>query len=119
MPADAPWQTVGRYVVRRGFTPFRRAISSPSELIHVKARTLAVRHPVAGDVLLMSDARELRKLAEWYRAFAEVGHSSERLDRLKFADYLECRAEESERNTKREESSATTQIETSSGNHFW
>ena len=40
----------------------------------------------------MDDARELRKLAEWYRAFAEVGHSSERSDRLEFAEYLECKA---------------------------
>jgi hypothetical protein len=43
----------------------------------------------------MEDARELRKLAEWYRAFAEVAGSAEaRLDRLKFADYLERRAAE-------------------------
>jgi len=48
----------------------------------------------------MDDARELRKLAEWYRAFAEVGHSSRRSDRLKFAEYLERRAEELERNIK-------------------
>jgi len=27
----------------------------------------------------MDDARELRKLAEWYRAFAEVGHFFEAL----------------------------------------
>jgi hypothetical protein len=45
----------------------------------------------------MNDARELRKLAEWYRAFADVGHSSERSDRLKFAEYLERRAEELEK----------------------
>jgi hypothetical protein len=51
----------------------------------------------------MDDARELRKLAEWYRAFAEVGHSTKRADRLKFADYLEHRAEELESNAERNE----------------
>ena len=48
----------------------------------------------------MDDARELRELAKWYRAFAEVGHSSKRSDRLKFADYLEHRAKELERNAE-------------------
>jgi hypothetical protein len=42
----------------------------------------------------VEDARELRKLAEWYRAFAEVGHSEHREDRLKLAEYLERRAAE-------------------------
>ena len=42
----------------------------------------------------MEDARELRKLAEWYRAFAEVGHSEHREDRLELAEYLERRAVE-------------------------
>jgi len=51
----------------------------------------------------MNDARELRKLAEWYRAFAEVGHTSERSDRLKFAHYLERRAEELERKAEHNE----------------
>jgi hypothetical protein len=45
----------------------------------------------------MGDARELRKLAEWYRAFAEVGHSAARCDRLKLAEYLERKAGELEK----------------------
>ena len=45
----------------------------------------------------MGDAQELRKLAEWYRAFAEVGDSAARDDRLKFAAYLDRKAEELER----------------------
>ena len=45
----------------------------------------------------MDDAQELRKLAEWYRAFAEVGHSAARRDRLKFAEYLERIAKELEK----------------------
>jgi hypothetical protein len=44
----------------------------------------------------MEDARELRKLAEWYRAFAEVGRSEHREGRLQLADYLERRARELE-----------------------
>ena len=42
----------------------------------------------------MEDPRELRKLAEWYRAFAEVGRIEERESRLKLAEYLERRAAE-------------------------
>jgi hypothetical protein len=30
----------------------------------------------------VEDARELRKLAEWYRGFAEVGHTEHRQGRL-------------------------------------
>ncbi len=45
----------------------------------------------------MEDARELRKLAEWYRAFAGVGDPAVRDERRKFADYLERRAAELER----------------------
>ncbi len=45
----------------------------------------------------MEDARELRRLAEWYRAFAEVGDPAARGDRLKFAEYLKRRAAELER----------------------
>lgn len=45
----------------------------------------------------MDDARELRRLADWYRAFAEVGILAERAGRLKFAEYLERRAAELER----------------------
>jgi hypothetical protein len=44
----------------------------------------------------VKDARELRRLAEWYRAFAEVGHSDRREDRLLMAEYLECKAGELE-----------------------
>ena len=42
----------------------------------------------------MEDALELQKLAEWYRAFAQVGRSEHRDDRLKLAEYLERRAAE-------------------------
>ena len=45
----------------------------------------------------MEDARELRKLAEWYRAFAEVGHSEHHEGRLNLAEYLERRAHELEK----------------------
>jgi hypothetical protein len=45
----------------------------------------------------MEDARELRKLAEWYRAFAEIGHSDEREGRSRLAEYLERRADELEK----------------------
>lgn len=45
----------------------------------------------------MEDPCELRKLAEWYRAFAAVGDAAARDERLKFADYLESRAEELEK----------------------
>jgi hypothetical protein len=40
----------------------------------------------------MENARDLRRLAEWYQAFAEVGRSEEREGRLKLAEYLERRA---------------------------
>jgi hypothetical protein len=42
----------------------------------------------------LKDALELRKLAEWYRAFAEVRLSEHREDRLQLADYLDRRADE-------------------------
>lgn len=45
----------------------------------------------------VEDAPELRRLADWYRAFAEVGNPGERAGRLKFAEYLERRAAELER----------------------
>ena len=35
-------------------------------------------------------------LAEWYRAFAEVGHSDQREDRRWMAEYLERKADELE-----------------------
>ena len=44
----------------------------------------------------MEDARELRMLAERYPAFAEVGHSDQREDRLWMAEYLERKADELE-----------------------
>ena len=42
----------------------------------------------------MDDAGELRKLAEWYRALAEVGCVDQRENRLTWAQYLERKAEE-------------------------
>jgi len=50
----------------------------------------------------METPRDLRRLAEWYRSFAEVGHSTDREWRRKLADYLDRRADELERSTKRE-----------------
>jgi hypothetical protein len=44
----------------------------------------------------VENERELRTLAEWYRAFAEVGHSDQREDRLWMAEYLERKADELE-----------------------
>ena len=45
----------------------------------------------------MDDPAELRKLAEWYRAFAAVGSADQREGRLRMAEHLEHRAEELER----------------------
>jgi hypothetical protein len=45
----------------------------------------------------MDDPNELRKLAEWYRAFAKIGSADQREGRLKLAEYLERKAEELER----------------------
>jgi hypothetical protein len=39
---------------------------------------------------------DLRRLAEWYRSMAEVGHSDDCGWRQRFADYLERRAAEIE-----------------------
>ena len=39
---------------------------------------------------------ELRRLAEWYRSMAEVGHSDDCGWRQRFADYLEGKAAEIE-----------------------
>jgi hypothetical protein len=39
---------------------------------------------------------DLRKLAEWYRGMAGVGHSDDCGWRLRFADYLERRASDME-----------------------
>ncbi len=45
-----------------------------------------------------SDARELRRLAEWYRAFAALaGNAIERQRRLAHADYLDRKADELEK----------------------
>lgn len=49
----------------------------------------------------MDDASELRKLAEWYRAFAEVGRAEKRAERLKWAEYLDELADELERRVAR------------------
>ncbi len=46
---------------------------------------------------MADDARELRRLAEWYRAFAVVGSAAARSDRLKFAENLEHLADELDR----------------------
>ena len=40
----------------------------------------------------MENPGDLRKLAEWYRSMAEVGHSDDCGWRKRFADYLERRA---------------------------
>src|SRR5213078_2721883 len=40
----------------------------------------------------MGDAAELRKLAEWYRAFSAVGRTDEREGRLRLAEYLDAKA---------------------------
>ena len=45
----------------------------------------------------MDDVAELRRLAEWYRAFAAIGSADQRENRLKMAEYLERRAAELER----------------------
>ena len=45
----------------------------------------------------MDDPAELRKLAEWYRAFAAVGAADQRETRLRLAEHLEQRAGELER----------------------
>jgi hypothetical protein len=48
--------------------------------------------------LSVEDAKELRRLAEWYRAFAELaGNAAERRARLNMAEYLERRARELEK----------------------
>jgi hypothetical protein len=47
----------------------------------------------------LEDPRELRKLAEWYRAFAEVGLSEHREGRLKLAEYFDRKANELEKRT--------------------
>jgi len=39
---------------------------------------------------------ELRKLAEWYRSMADIGHSEDCGWRKRFAEYLERRAEDLE-----------------------
>jgi hypothetical protein len=55
-----------------------------------------------GDSSAMEKPHDLRRLAEWYRSFAEIGHSDEREWRLKLADYLDRKAEELERSAERE-----------------
>jgi hypothetical protein len=46
------------------------------------------------------DARVLRRLAEWYRGFAETGDSEERDGRLQLATYLDRKAAELEKHGK-------------------
>ena len=50
----------------------------------------------------MQQPQELRKLADWYRGFAKVGHDEDRAWRVSFAEYLEKRADEIERVGKRD-----------------
>jgi hypothetical protein len=46
------------------------------------------------------DPEHLRRLAAWFRAFAEVGHTDYREDRLNWAEYLERRADALEQAAK-------------------
>jgi hypothetical protein len=46
-------------------------------------------------------------LAEWYRAFAAVGHSDQREDRLWIAEYLERKADELEQLAAKDQLNAT------------
>jgi hypothetical protein len=55
-----------------------------------------------GDSSAMDKPHALRRLAEWYRSLAQIGHPDEREWRLKLADYLDRRAEELERCAERE-----------------
>lgn len=50
----------------------------------------------AKDLVPVEKPEDLRKLAEWYRSMAEVGHSDHCAWRRRFADYLEKRAAEIE-----------------------
>jgi hypothetical protein len=68
----------------------------PRKLIQIKGCSVKANILFTGGHLPVEDARELRKLAEWYRAFAEVGHSEHREGRLKLAAYLERKARELE-----------------------
>jgi hypothetical protein len=43
------------------------------------------------------DTRVLRFLAEWFRGFAEVGHTDHREWRVQLAEYFERRVDELER----------------------
>ena len=45
----------------------------------------------------MEKPEDLKKLAEWYRSMAEVGHSDDCGWRKRFAEYLERRAAELEK----------------------
>jgi hypothetical protein len=44
----------------------------------------------------MEDSEHLRKMAEWHRGMARVGHTDSRQWRERFADYLERLADELE-----------------------
>ena len=59
------------------------------------------RHSVADEEgSVVDDPKELRKLAEWYRAFAKVGSADRRADRLKMAEYLDRKANALEQHAK-------------------
>jgi len=51
----------------------------------------------------MQQPRELRKLADWYRGFAKVGHDEGRAWRVSFAEYLEKLADEIKHVGRRDE----------------
>jgi hypothetical protein len=68
-----------------------------TKLIQISDRSVKTTSGEGGGTPPLEDARELRKLAEWYRAFAEVGNSAARRSRLEFAEFLERRADALER----------------------
>ena len=51
----------------------------------------------------MQKPHDLRKLAEWYRGIAAVGHTDECAWRVGFAEYLEKLADEIEHVERRDE----------------
>jgi len=46
---------------------------------------------------MKEDVRALRRLADWYRGFSEVGGAEDRKPRLKLAIYLDRKADELEK----------------------
>jgi hypothetical protein len=66
-------------------------------MIQIKDCEIEVDILEVGGTLVVENARELRRLVEWYRAFAEVGLSEERDGRLRLAEYLERKVVELEK----------------------